>query len=421
PPPRKKIYKSKLLILLILLTCVPFYVPIANSINKSKIIHDANTDLPFRVSIPFAWIDELCNGFEIRVITSEERLEAVKRLRNIASENIREIKNYTDGKRDLIVILVESLTSKGITEESMPFCFNLTKDSTNIFVPYIEHNIGAGVSMDGQMITLSGQKPLKDYFLYNINAKPYLPSIQKSLRRRNDQYVTKLITITDTLFWSQPRAAKAVGINHLMGCEAGKVYDKNNLQKNIYKSQWLKDIDLFEHLITDIRTIPLDTPYIYTVITGDSHMPFDDDREPLHPITTYKEGESMYHYYISLQYTDREIERLFKALEQRNTLDNTTVLIVSDHSWRIAAGDNGRDMQMLLCNPINHSSYRPKHIPQQISIYPTLLWAMGVVDSTYMGLTPPMISPRIEEFDSEKFEEASYLSELIQYNNLLAE
>lgn len=361
--------------------------------------------------------------FKIVDVPIENRNKAICRLREIAAENALEVERVADGSRDLIVVLVESLNSKGLTEESMPFCYELTQDSTSIYVPHLEQNIGVGTSMDGQMITLSGQKPREDTFLFNVNSEVELPSVTKCLKRYNKSYVSSLSTITDTLFWLQNIAARAMLIDHRYGKEEGGAFKDDKLKYWQDRNCWIKDDDLFESVIEKIGALcESGNPYVYTIITGDSHNPFDDDREPLHPITSYKLGEEMYHYYVSLQYTDREIERLFDFLESKNRLENTTVLIASDHSWTIAgSGCSGRDMQMLIYNPVNRSDYRPKRVPQQISIYPTLLWAMGIVDSTYMGLTPPMTSPRIEEFGEEELKEASYLSELIQYNNLLAE
>lgn len=344
------------------------------------------------------------NDPEAKIFTPDEISKGKHELKELANLNISETSISVDQERNLIIILVESLNSLGVKPDVMPFLYSLTQDTCNIYIPKIEHNVEFGLSMDGQLITLTGIHPAKDRFLFRICPDVVLPSIYKS-SKTNSNSRRALFTITDKYFWRQDYAAKAMGIDDIFGNEL--------LAKN--DNEWLTDNELFDNIVADLDTVQKQRK-IYTILTGDSHVPFDDERPELSEMKADSRNSELYPYFIALQYTDSQIMRLFETLESNDELKNTTVLITADHSLNVFGNNH---IPMLIYNPVNNSCYRPKTIPQQISIYPTLLFAMGIIDSTYMGLTPPMTSPRIEEFGDDDLARAKVLSEMIQYNGLL--
>lgn len=344
--------------------------------------------------------EEITSNF----FSDEDKLLAKREISEMTMKNISEIRQTGDSERNLIIILIESFNHIGLKPDVMPFVHSLTQDTANIFVPKVEHNIQLGMSMDGQVITLAGLHPANDRFIFRVYPDVELPSIYKSANvNLNTQ--GSLYTITNKNFWRQDYAAKSMGIDSIYGNE--KIRGNNK--------EWLTDNELFDNIIVDID-LDQNKRKIYTILTGDSHTPFDDDRPELSVIKEENRSNEHYPFFISLQYTDFQIKRFFEALENSGELKNSTILITADHSLPLF---NNNHIPMLIYNPVNHSSYRPKCIPQQISIYPTLLSAAGIIDSTYMGLTPPMTSPRIDEFSLNDFERAKVISEMIQYNELL--
>lgn len=280
--------------------------------------------------------------------------------------------------------------------EAMPFTYGLSQDSTNIFIPNIEEAIGVGRSMDGQILTLSGLHPNKNQFTFAFFEQEYIfPSIVKSLNTKTN-YKSILSTVSDTTLWKQHIAAKSMGIEELYGAEK-----KNNT---------IKDKVLFSKVIKDIDNLDKEVPLFYAIITGDSHPPFDPDGKPIYHLPS-ELNKDRRGYYIALQHTDREIANLFSYLRDKQTLKQTTIVIIADHCVSdIHSGGCKPVMPLLIVNPVNNPKYRPKNNPSQVSVFPTIMHAMGIVDSTYMGLTPSMLSPRIDsltESDFRKIEEVS--------------
>lgn len=341
-------------------------------------------------------------------ISKAEHNTAKDYIKTTAEQNISEIEKIAENPRNLIIILVESLNSEGLCTEAMPFTYNLTQDSTNIFIPNIEDAIGIGVSMDGQLLTLSGVYPNKSQFTFAFDQQEYnLPSIIKSLNSKAN-YKSYLSTITDTTFWSQHIAAKAMGIENLFGSEEYKM------------SEWINDKMLFDSVLKNLDSLDNNTPFFYTIITGGSHGPYDHNDKPIYPLPSGLNKERGY-YYSSLQRTDREIANLFYYLKNKEILEQTTIIIVSDHCmpsyYNTCACES--IIPLLIVNPLNNPKYRPINNASQISIFPTILHAMGIIDSTYMGLTPSILSPRIDSLSETDFKKIEDVSMAIIYKNTI--
>ncbi len=324
---------------------------------------------------------------------------------SMATHNISELKVITDKPNNLIVILVESLNSEALCKDAMPFTYNLSQDSSNILIPNIEDAIGIGASMDGQLLTLSGLHPNKEQFTFTFVDKPYdFPSIFKVLDVQPN-HTNLLSTITDTTFWCQQIAGRAMGIGKLYGSE---------IDKSV-KNTWLKDRSLVENVIENIDKLASDTPFVYAILTGDSHPVFDPAAKPIYPISSGLSKERR-EYYIALQRTDREIANLFTYLNDKQMLDNTTIAIVADHCINeIYSGGCAPLMPLLIVNPLNSPKFRPVNNPSQVSVLPTIIHAMGVANTTYMGLTPSMLSPRIDSLTTKDFEKVQEVSMSIMY------
>ena len=348
-------------------------------------------------SLLFNIIKEFTTSDASLEISVEKQEEAQQYIKNIAMHNINDIKYIAESPRNLVVIIVESLNSKDFCSASMPFTYGLTQDSTTIFISKVKDVVGVGRSMDGQITILSGLHPnTKNFTLAQKDHIYNFPSLIKSLKIKTD-YHSMFSTMTDTTFWNQSIAAKAMDFGELYGAEIGS---------------WIADKELFKGVINNLNNRDRERPIFYTIITGDSHGPFKPESQPpLHPLPDDLDMETR-GYYMSLQRTDFEISKLISYLKSNDLYHNTTIVITADHSL-----DREKIVPLLIVNPFNNPNYRPKDIVSQISIYPTIMHAIGVVDTMYMGLTPSMLSPRIEGFGEKELLKIKDVSHSIIYGN----
>ena len=138
-------------------------------------------------------------------------------------------------------------------------------------------------------------------------------------------------------------------------------------------------------ILTDTKA-----PWFSMIVYIDPHKPLSppaQDRKAIDGISQYYHPE----YAAEVHYVDREIQRLLNELQQQGTLDNTWVIITSDHGeglwshpsvpFSFEHGTHLYDSVNRVPLLIHHPSLQPRNIPDltsAISLFPTILDLLNI-------------------------------------------
>lgn len=150
------------------------------------------------------------------------------------------------------------------------------------------------------------------------NKTQTLPSIPKSLI--NEGYHTRYYYGGDIEFANYQ--------SYLLNAGFEKLISIKDFEASERICNWgVPDEFLFEKMVKELVDIP--KPYFVACITLNSHPPYDIPDEPAFP------GEDEKSKYLSsVFYTDFYIGKFIESLQAKNLLENTLVILISDHGSR---------------------------------------------------------------------------------------
>jgi len=306
--------------------------------------------------------------------------------------------NFKNTKKNLIIILVESLNTWAIKYENgkaTPFLSRLSKDKDIIYAPNILPQVSHGRSADAQLIVNTGLLPVKNNTVANLYATQYYPSLAEAFKNSNYHYSLTIMGNKATC-WNQKTMNLAYHIDTLISQE--------NLNSREIIGMGIADKSIFKQAAKILEKIH--KPFYCQLITLSSHDAINFNNTPTKLKFPAKYSTETINYLKSIEYVDSSIELFFNELKKRNLFNNSIIVITGDHNG--LSSENIREITPNILNKnekknvtftpliIVNSGYKYKqdenHVFGEIDIYPSILSIMGLNKYFWRGVGNSFIS-----------------------------
>lgn len=306
--------------------------------------------------------------------------------------------------KNLVVILCESLESWPIEatvegKELTPNLNRLLKDSTTFYAPKVVTQVGAGRSIEGQLLVSAGLLPMfNKVYAYDAPDNTYF-SLPYAMKSKGAKAI--LLTPDKPYVWDQERVAKAFGYDVEQYQDNFVIDETTGHTKRLSDGSLMRQIA--HKLDQDSLWIPGENIMLMTV-TNSGHNPFD---LPDHLRTISFSGdfpEIIKNYMVTAHYTDASLQTFIDYLKSRPDWEDTMVVITGDHeglaSDRSAALDNPITREFV--DPLQHTPLIILNSPVagrflkplgQVDIYSTILDLLRIDDYAWRGMGTSVFDP----------------------------
>lgn len=342
--------------------------------------------------------------------------------RNISLQEEQKIANQYTGilaGKNIIYILLESIDSWLVTKEIMPTLYYLQETGLNFTNRYAP-TFGGGQTINSEFAMNTGLYAVENKkAIYNYDKNTFSYSLANMLK--NNGYSAISIHTNSGNFYNRTYFHEALGFdNHYALDDMRKI---NHKEYNYYNdSSLVKNPETYNLIVRE-------DPFFSFVITYSAHVPYDDTNDrcitnPYH--LKVEENKELSCIRNLARETDEMLRILIEKLEQEKRLDDTVLVLVTDH-YAYGYGDQnyiknykGTTNEYLLQNVpfiIWDSSLQHKEIDTVMDtadILPTLLNMLGITyqPSYYVGTD--VFSDNHEEF--VYFSNDSFYDGKILYN-----
>jgi len=305
-------------------------------------------------------------------------------------------------RRSLVLLLCESLESWpiGLTlegKEITPVLNRIVADSTTFYAPGIVTQVGAGRSIDAQLLINAGLLPMESgvYAMSHL-AQPY-PTLTRALAAKYGAR-SCLLTVDKPVTWNQQGVARAFGIDTIVARDCWVNDEKVGARRK------LGDRSFMRQAVGKMRRgelWPAGRPQFMQIVTYSGHNPFElpPQLDNLRLAGDY--DPTVRNYLTMAHYTDEALGIMLDYLKSRPDYADMLIVITGDHEGlaaRRAAAvarhswvDSGCHTPLIIVNsPVGGRFDAPAG---QIDIYPTLLTMLGLGDVQWRGLGHSMLSP----------------------------
>ncbi len=286
--------------------------------------------------------------------------------------------------KNLVFIVVESLNSWCVGDDYLGFSVTPVLDSLmmaegTVSAMNVNVQISNGQSSDGQLMYNTGLLPLKGIATVMIYGDNDFGSLVKRLRpARAMEFIGEIRSL-----WNHASTTVAYGYDRLV----------DNISGN---EEMTQDESIFAVALDSIRNMP--QPFVAEITTMSSHFPFEDPATPeLECLAAVDSLDPMRRNYLeSIHNFDTCLGRFIDGLESAGLVDNTVIVIASDHdhaTTREEFADNNRKRSPIPVLFVNtgHTATVDRPVGQ-IDVFPTVLQIMGVRDG-WRGLGSSMLQP----------------------------
>lgn len=332
--------------------------------------------------------------------------------------------------RSLVFIFCESLESWPIGlslegKEITPCLNRLVADSTNLYAPGLESQVGAGRSIDGQLIDLTGLLPLSTgvYAMDCIDNE--YPSIIHAMKQADPSVRASLLTVDKPIVWNQARVAAAFGVDTIISRDD---WTEGEVTGSRHK---LGDRPFVRQAIGKMRRgeiFPVGSHAYVQMVTYSGHNPFvlPDTLDNLRLRGSYH--TTIRNYLTMAHYTDAALGELVAYLRSRPDADDIMIVITGDHEGLAAYRGEAHSrhpwvslhsrVPLIVVNPPVGGG-RHDLVGGQVDIYPTVLQLMGLGGKyPWNGLGTSILDPAFPG-DTLRRRDARRVSNLILRHNLL--
>lgn len=224
--------------------------------------------------------------------------------------------------KNLIIIMLESIDNWLVTKEIMPTMYNLSQEGlnfTNRYAPFF----GSGMTINSEFAGISGLYSLtSDKAIYNYNLNNYDYSLANLFKHKG--YSVNSIHMNDGAFYNRKNFHLGLGFEkhyplYEMGFNENFNYDSNIVKnENSYK------------LITNKE------PFLTFITTYSAHVPYVDNElcnnlSKQNPNLIIKNNQELSCIRLLAHETDDFIKLLIEKLQKDKLLDNTAIVLYSDH------------------------------------------------------------------------------------------
>lgn len=249
-------------------------------------------------------------------------------------------------KTNVILIQVESLDAKIIDyrqqgKEITPFLNDL-KDKSLYFENFYAQKVNG--SFDADLSTLTSLYPVNRSYVFrdiDLGAFQSLPSLLKE-----KGYQTLAFHNNDRNFFNRAEAYPDLGFDHF--------YSQRNFRETIFpisaeRGLGVNDYDFFNSAADKLKEAAAEKdPFFAYLISLTSHTPFQF--YPENAVEDFAEVNNnlLQNYFKSINFFDRSLENFISKLEAAGIMENTLLVIYSDHESEIKTMEyeSGRDFTL---------------------------------------------------------------------------
>lgn len=285
--------------------------------------------------------------------------------------------------KNVIYVLMESIDSWLVTKDVMPTLYNLEQTGLN-FTNRYSPAFGGGQTINSEFAMNTGLYAVENSkAIYNYDKNDFSASLANKLKENN--YSAISIHTNTGSFYNRTYFHQALGYdNHYALTDMKNI---NHTDYNYYNDSSLVKNDETYNLI--VR----EEPFFSFIISYSAHVPYDDtnDRCISNPYNLNVEGNKELSCIRNLAHeTDEMLRILIERLKNDNLLDNTVLVLATDH-YAYGYGDqasikkykNTNNDYLLQKVPLVIWSPNLKHnnidtLMDTADILPTLLYMMGI-------------------------------------------
>lgn len=293
---------------------------------------------------------------------------------------------YSQGEKNLIVVVVESMNSWLFNREVngvriMPHLDSLMRCEGTISALKVFPQVKDGRSSDGHFIINTGLLPLSSGSVATSYCHPY-PSLAKALKSKG--YASFNMVCDDRLAWNQEKLSYALGFD--------TIYDSTIGGKRLDR---IEDCDMFSNAVQKLKAMP--QPFYAQLVTISTHQPGYKTDKPT-ALSQYKiQTDRVINALENFHTLDVQLWEFIEELKANGLYDNSVIIIVSDHNdvnYNEFAGVLERIPEDTYCSFIalnTNVSKSLENVYGQVDIYPTILDIMGLNDYRWKGLGYSML------------------------------
>ncbi len=360
------------------------------------------TNTPPVIYTPFGKIISDISDHQ-KPLSDEDKIQVKSLLGLYSNINGNKSRTHFLPPENVVIIFLESFESWTIGakiegKELTPTLNSLIADSTSLYFSKVATQVGAGRSIDAQLLILSGLYPMQNevYSMKHYDNKYY--SIPKALKQHDPDIKSYLLTGDKATVWNQIHVAKAFGIDTLLDA------DNWNITEKIGNPPKLSDNALFSQIVDKMRNKELwaDGTNAYTqIIAYSTHNPFIIP-EKYRKISYNHDYGKLGDYMTAINYTDHSLKQFIDYLKTRDDYNKTMIIIVGDHEGIEAYRKEWHENYPTLVSEgqftpliIIHSPIRGQidFVIGQIDVYTTLLQLMGLDSYKWQGLGISAFNP----------------------------
>ena len=327
--------------------------------------------------------------------TNEEELSFLSE--EYSKEEIYETNKYTGKYKDnnLIIIQLEGIDDWLITEEDTPTLYKMINNSINFTNHYSYYN-GGGSTFNSEFAVNTGFiTPLsytQNAYTFNKNTFPYsLANLFK-----NQGYSVNAFHMNTSEYYSRGANYKNWGYDNYYGLidlgtykDDSYVLDRELILNETFKEKMFESEKFVDYIITFTNHMP------FSVEKGNCRKLVNEDilkennleeipKDYVYPELTEEDCSRR-----QAKETDYMIELLMQELETRSLLDNTTIVVFTDH-YLYTLSDQSilNNYKETNNNLINHTPFFiwtnnkdkkvVKEVTSQLNVLPTILNLFGI-------------------------------------------
>lgn len=308
-------------------------------------------------------------------------------------------------RRSLVIVFLESLETWPIGleiegQKVTPFLDSLISAPTTTYVPNLVTQVGAGRSIDAQLLMLAGMLPMEgDVAAMSRPDNTYhtLPKAMKAAGARR----TYLLTGDKAGVWNQARFARSFGIDSLL--DAGNW----TMTEKIGNPPKLADGALFSQTAEKMKAGEIfpegESAYVHIVgYSGHNPWMIPRERQSLHLDGTYP--PKFADYLTAVNYVDGALRPLIGYLISRSDSDDMMIAITGDHEG-LASYRKAMCADAATASIVDRTEHTPLIILNspapgvygqeagQVDVYTTLVNLMGLRDYPWRGMGVSVTDP----------------------------
>jgi len=258
---------------------------------------------------------------------------------------------------NVILIQVESLDAKIIDYEQQgkpvtPF-LNSLKTESLYFENFYAQKVNG--SFDADLSSLTSLYPVNRSYVFRDIDLSRFHSLPKLLKKRG--YQTLALHNNDRDFFNRAEAYPDLGFDHF--------YSQRNFKETIFpvskeRGLGINDYDFFDASTELIKeAADEDKPFFAYLISLTSHTPFNFYPEAAVEDFAEVNNNLVHNYFKSISFLDKSLQNFVNKLEEAGIMDNTLLVIYSDHESEIKTMgyESGRDFTLW------RNVKTPYHIP----------------------------------------------------------